>query len=349
MPLSEAYLKSLHDRAAGGPPPPAADRKCRRCDYNLRGLPAGGVCPECGTPFKPAAVGRFCDNLTDAPLEYLRTLRLGLVVLGGAVGLFILAAGTSFVFGFEILAGAAFVVGVLWLVGVRLVVKPRPRNDAFAPDPLLDCPPLTSVCGLLHAAPLLAGLLIGTAVALHTGTTLSTSTQILLLAGGAAYVLAALALAPLGVYLSALSDWAGHDTLGAQFRVAIFCIIVATLMAVGAGVGAVLSPGFRAGLAGIVTMWAGIILALASVYFLFLIIRLANAAQWAVLNALHALETEARVAERKKRDAVRLTEAQRTAVPTREGHGGSWRDSGFLTIDGDDPPETREVRPTDPR
>ena len=55
------------------------DRLCRKCNYSLKGLHAGGMCPECGTPIprpKPRVLGG--DNLSDAPVGYLRTLSFGL-------------------------------------------------------------------------------------------------------------------------------------------------------------------------------------------------------------------------------------------------------------------------------
>jgi len=339
MPLSEAYLKSLHDRTKGGPPPTGSDRHCRKCGYSLKGLAQGGVCPECGTPFAGARVGRFCDNLTDAPLEYLRTLRRGLLVLGGAVVVLVLGLAATLFLGFPAIAGASLVVGVLWMFGVWIAVTPRPVDGDFAPDPLLDSRPLTNVCRVLHAAPVLAALLLGAAVVSFSAPPMSTTTQVLLGASGGVFVIAALALVPLGIYLSAISDWAGADTLGAQFRVAVFMFVASTVMAVAAGLVSVVSPAFRSGPMGIISMWAAIILIIAALFFLLLLIRLSNAAHWAVLNSCNAMETEARVAERKKMDAMRLTEPQRNARATREGHGGSWRDSGFLTIDGDEIPE----------
>src|SRR4051812_38842205 len=59
------------------------DRLCGKCGYNLKGLPGGGRCPECGRPIARRTRGakRFTDNLTDAPLFYLKALATGGILL----------------------------------------------------------------------------------------------------------------------------------------------------------------------------------------------------------------------------------------------------------------------------
>jgi len=49
-------------------------RKCGNCGYDLTGLMSGGKCPECGTTITPPKSKRLADNLTDAPLGYLKRL-----------------------------------------------------------------------------------------------------------------------------------------------------------------------------------------------------------------------------------------------------------------------------------
>jgi hypothetical protein len=97
----------------------------------------------------------------------------------------------------------------------------------------------------------------------------------------------------------------------------------------------VASPGVR-GLAALVTLWSGIGITLALAFFLMLILSLANSARWAVLNAINAMETQARIAERKKEHADRVVARQLNAHAKPEGHGGSWADTGFIDLADDD-------------
>jgi hypothetical protein len=215
--LSEAYLKSLR----GVKPPVLKDRACRRCGYNLKGLPGGSVCPECGTPFTAATIqGRFNDNLTDAPLEYLRSLRGGLLILAGSVVLAIAGLISSFFLGFDAIAGAALLTGVLWVTGVWLTTSSRPLDDSFAPDAVLDSAQLRTSCRVLQMGTLVGALMFSAGWVLLQSPTASQALVSSLVVGAAIfYGIAILALIPFGVYLSAMSDWAGHDKLGTQFRV----------------------------------------------------------------------------------------------------------------------------------
>jgi hypothetical protein len=68
------------------------DVPCRKCHYNLRGLNAGGVCPECGTPISFSMQQdqlEFCDPHWLDKLHrgtVLVLIGIGIAVLGGVVG-----------------------------------------------------------------------------------------------------------------------------------------------------------------------------------------------------------------------------------------------------------------------
>ncbi len=102
------------------------DRKCSACDYSLKGLRVGMRCPECGQPIhNVTATGR--ENLTDAPIGYLKSLRFGFALLfwgfvGTTVGM--IMAGTTGQVGFRI---GAIACTLIWWLGVFITTEPRRR------------------------------------------------------------------------------------------------------------------------------------------------------------------------------------------------------------------------------
>jgi hypothetical protein len=114
-------------------PPPAADearlRRCFRCGYDLRGLPPGGNCPECGLAVERSSVEG--DELWHAPPAWLAKLSWGarLVLLAPVLG-FVYGTYFSRYVAFQwaegyFIAPAAF--ALMFAVGVWLITARQPH------------------------------------------------------------------------------------------------------------------------------------------------------------------------------------------------------------------------------
>lgn len=94
------HLPAAAQNSASMQPDPTGivdtDRGCVECAYNLRGLPAAGVCPECGTPVAMSLRGIL---LQYAGKDYLETVRSGLSFVLNGILLMIIVNVVMFGFG----------------------------------------------------------------------------------------------------------------------------------------------------------------------------------------------------------------------------------------------------------
>ncbi|MEZ6318377.1 MAG: hypothetical protein R3B49_06435 [Phycisphaerales bacterium] len=245
------------------------DRECPNCGYNLRGLKRGGKCPECGRAIGGRRKGRLLDNIVHAPPSYLRTLRLGLVLMS-------LGVLTSLL---------PIVPAVLWACGVWIAMTKRPLTSTTYPDAILDSHPLRTVIRISQVIPI-AGtglVLLGSVAPAGWGQ------NVLWILGGVAMLVGAAGFVPLGVYLSALADWASHDALAGRLKattwtIAFFGILGACTLAI---------PVFW--FLGIVIL---IVLIIAFVAMVLWVLMLTNVVHWAIRNQSYAEGSAARVAEK---------------------------------------------------
>lgn len=99
------------------------DFPCRKCAYNLRGLPKNGLCPECGTPVE-ISIGT--DLLRYSDPTYLLSMRRGIhLIFAGVVGLIVIGilrifmfrtAGTMYIGSLLQLAGSGLMIAGSWLL-----------------------------------------------------------------------------------------------------------------------------------------------------------------------------------------------------------------------------------------
>lgn len=114
----------------------AVDLSCKRCGYNLRGLPEGGRCPECATPIGLAIRGsllRFSDP------RWIGRVAQGLRILVWSMPLWVvaaIAAGTLSAWAHPVYAHVITLgVSVVGFVGAWLITLPDPSG--YGEDPHL--------------------------------------------------------------------------------------------------------------------------------------------------------------------------------------------------------------------
>jgi len=200
------------------------DRLCRKCSYSLKGLHAGGMCPECGTPIprsKPRVLGG--DNLSDAPVDYLRKLSFGLGL--ASIGLCLIVLGLLSIRGASDASGPIFfgAGAVLWIVGAAISSGKRPRSESTLGDACLDHEPWLlgiRLAQLVWLFPVLFA--VWRLMIIKSG---STNGLDLALAGlNVSTVLAFVASVPVLAHHNALATWAGDGGLASRIHTAAWGI-----------------------------------------------------------------------------------------------------------------------------
>lgn len=298
------------------------DQPCRNCGYSLKGLMSGSLCPECGTSIRSPRSQRLADNITDAPLHYLRKLAwgttlmalavliLGALVAGGLGTMLVAIFGAVSGGGYSLGGGAlgliaianAILLPVLWPLGIYLTACPRPEYEARTPDPVLDRPHFRRCT--YAAGVLLPGIVLSTVAAGFASGTLS----VVLLVLASLCVLAMLpALVPMAVYLAAIADWAGDTGLSGRLRASAWGICVFGTLGLGAVVLAVLPLGISP-MGNLVAPIMMFLLMLCTAAVLVCIVQLAMNCRWAVHNSINRMERDTRIAERRQRHAEEMAE-----------------------------------------
>lgn len=292
--------------------PIEGDVACVQCGYNLRGLARGGQCPECGGPIMASfGRGRFLfRNLIEAPIAYLKVLRVGFIVLAvcvvalataiiltrtiGGIGPALLAAGISLVWwaGIILATTSEYPDGELKRMQDRLRwlrMANRTLQTVWA-----AAWSLVAIAEILLArqnAAIAAGLVA--AQYDHWIDLASLGSTILLGIG-------LLTLVPLCVHFGEIATAAGNGSMATRLSLAAWGIVLfggyltlSVLMSGAGGIGSFLGFGISV---------AGIGLVAAMVLWIFSIGELAVMSCWAVTNAREARAREDRRLEREIRE-----------------------------------------------
>jgi len=253
------------------------------------------------------------DNLTDAPLFYLKTLALGAVLLAvfsvaGAYSMVALADLTlRGLPGAMVAAGIAGFASVAWWVGVFIVTAQRPFDESTLRDPVLDSVWFRGVNRGLQTAWVLA--VVAWVMVIRSGPPVN---QIAWYFAVGLQIVGSLGLVALAVHLSCLADWAADSGLAERFKVAAWALAACGLVwQAGRLWGGFSSIG--AGFLFLNSIWASIGLSLAQILFLWSLIQLAYIALWAVRNSASAAEASRRILSRREEHDREMAERTRTA------------------------------------
>ena len=298
-----------------------SDRTCGRCGYSLKGLPSNGKCPECGKPIGGSKRGhrRFSDNLSDAPLYYLKALAWGtglLAVCGLVSGLAFSRANRAPELWSVAIAGAA---AVGWWVGVYIVTAKRATGENTLPDRTMDSSALRTINRVLHGSWVAAAAVLAVK--------LKVDVSVLNWINFGLQALGLVALIPLSLHLSALAYWANDTSLGERFKLLAWVMAVcgffvligevslaAAATAVSTG-GPSAMPAWFGSIAGLVLLvgvWSYLARGIAHLIFVFSLYQLAHEALWAVKNNQTASDVAVRLAQRDEEHARRI--AERSAI-----------------------------------
>ncbi len=300
MPIDPRSLSSFRNAQIEG------DVACVRCGYNLVGLPRGGNCPECGAPVASSfGRGRFLfKNLTDAPMSYLKILRLGFFLLATCVvALFASIVLAGWLKG---LGASVFVagIGVIWWAGVYLVTaSEHPPGDLQGRYDRLKW--LRRANRILQTAWTVAWLCAATQMLLIARQNAAIGNGLVVpggpmpfaagirAAGMASWILqlvGLVSLVPLCIHFAEIGTAAGNDSLVTRLGLAAWGIVLCgTYVVIWYVFQGIWLLGFGLAMLGMVVSLG---------MFVFSLIELAVMCGWAVANSYAAIARDQRLLER---------------------------------------------------
>ncbi len=290
----------------------STDRQCDHCSYNLRGLPEGSKCPECGTPIRKRSKKSSGTMSNEAPTRFVRLLWTGfslasLAIIGSIVvpiflGIFLFMGVTTGVIYWMAIA-LNFLAPFLWVAGIWLVTSPRPNQGQIIPDKVLDSDRyrmLIRIASIAWPIYLLASMSIAALTSKPTppSALLMAPLSLTHLASG---TIAWIGLMPTCVYFAELGHWASHDHLAQRLRstawaMAVFGTITVVLSAIAA---LNIAPSDAAAF---LRMFIIFLVVIAVVVFLLTVIELTSVMKWVIKHQKLAAGSADRVRARIERE-----------------------------------------------
>lgn len=288
------------------------DRECDQCGYNLKGLPEGSKCPECGKSIRKRTKRSAGTMSVEAPTRFVRKLQIGFVLASAAVigligiPLLLVIFIVTGVFSWMLIYGAyglLFLSPFLWVGGVWLITSKRPGQGVIVPDKVLDNDRYRLIVRLMSSAWPLYVLLTITIFFLNRAT--ATPSQILtiplLIVSFITGIIAWVGLLPTCVYFAEVAYWASHDYLAERLRSTAWAMAVfGTLSVLLTGIASAgIAPSSAAAFVNIFTILLSV---LAVIVFLFTVIQLTSVMTWVIKHQDLAAGSQDRVLERINHD-----------------------------------------------
>jgi len=299
----------------------AEDRACASCGYNLKGLRADGLCPECGRPIhaRRKNIPRYTDNLIHAPTLWLAGFALGssLLFLSG-VGMLLTLVVLSILPGTmkAPAAGVLAFVTVLWYISSFIITQPRPVMPTTIVNPRREW--RVERLAVRFTQLFWIGMAGFQAVYWGIFSNGSPPPDWLAYASLGCFLVAGVGTVGFCIYISNLAFW-GDDEVGANFRTCAWMIAAAAFLAFLHQFNVLTNSILFGGL------WSMLILVLLFVfvivpefYLIYCLFQLQSMARWSLRNHATADAKTRRLKAQAERNARRGV-AQATSIVPREG------------------------------